>query len=194
MAGLGEAINQATGELPEVEQPTREMPTAELPAAGNGVADGSVLAAIRARAAELQEEHTVELPIPGYRGVLVGVYRAVNPARFNRIDRAGLTSPFTDWPVAADVLATALVGLYGRNEAGELEPLDPNHETRFDADLATKLPSIKPTANTARAVLVALCGGGERGEGNVWQHFLAYQGWLSDDAGQEVAEEAVGES
>jgi hypothetical protein len=188
MSGLGDAITQAT----EVDQPTVAMDA--LGDGENGVvSDESVLALVRVRAAQLATESTVELDIPGYGGVLVGRYRAISIARVYNGPAGQLRNPLTDWGVAADALAKALVGLYGRNARGELEPLDHDGETRYDDELVAKLPSLNPAEHTARAVLVALCGGGELGESRVWSHFLAYQGWLTEGGVQEVAANAVGE-
>jgi len=189
MSGLGDAISQAT------DQPTREMSAVELPApnGAGAVADSSVLAAVRVRAAQLAQENTVELDIPGYSGVLVGRYKAISIARvYGGQSGQQLRNPLGDWGVAADALARALVGLFGRNEAGELEPLFHDQDARYDDELAGVL-ELEPTEHTARAVLVALCGGGELGESRVWQHFLMYQSWLTEGSAQEVAAEAVGE-
>jgi len=187
MSGIGDAIHEA------VDQPTQAMPAVELPAAnGDAPADSSVLAAVRVRAAQLAQESTVELDIPGYGGVLVGRYKAISIARVYGGPGGQLRNPLSDWGVAADALARALVGLYGRNEAGALEPLFTDQDARFDDDLAAAL-HLQPTERTARAVLVALCGGGALGESRAWQHFLMYQTWLTEGEAQEVAAEAVGE-
>jgi hypothetical protein len=187
MSGLGDTISQAT------DQPTREMSAIELPTPNGDVpADSSVLAAVRLRAAQLAHDNTVELDIPGYGGVLVGRYKAISIARVYGGPGGQLRNPLSDWGVAADALSRALVGLYGRNERGELEPLFHDQDARYDDDLVAAL-QLEPSEHTARAVLVALCGGGELGESRVWSHFLQYQAWVTEGSAQEVAAEAVGE-
>lgn|SRR5262249_17847507 len=195
MSGLGDAISQATVDAAArgADRPTVEMPTVQLEAvAGGDVAGSSVLAAVRVRAAQLATENAAELDIPGYGGVLVGRYRAISIARVYNGPGGQLRNPLTDWGVAADALARALVGLYGRNEHGELEPLFLDQDARFDDDLAAAL-KLEPAEHSARGVLVALCGGGELGQSRVWSHFLAYQAWLTEGGAQEVATDAVGE-
>jgi hypothetical protein len=192
MSGFGEAVQRATGE--PVSDP---QATVEFPALGNGTepdapADSSVLKAVRLRAAQLALDNTVELAIPGYGGVLVGRYKAISIARVYGGPGGQLRNPLSDWGVAADALCRALVGLYGRNEAGELEPLFHDQDARLDDDLTEAL-HLDPAEHTARAVLVALCGGGELGQSRVWSHFLAYQSWVTEGPAQEVADTAVGE-
>jgi hypothetical protein len=186
MSGLGDAISQAT------DQPTVEMPALENGAGGTPADDSSVLALVRVRAQQLATENTAELEIPGYDGVLVGRYKAISIARVYGGPGGKLRNPLADWGVAADALARALVGLYGRNEAGELEPLFADQDAHFDDDLAAAL-HLEPAEHSARGVLVALCGGGELGQSRVWQHYLTYQGWLTEGGAQEVAADAVGE-
>jgi len=187
--GLNEAITQVT-------QPTVEMPTLEAPAvAPDGAADTSVLAAVRLRAAQLAQEHTVDLDLPGYGGVLAGRYKAISIARVYGGPGGQLRNPLSDWGVAADALCRALVGLYGRErEGGELVPLMRDQDARYDDELVEAL-KLAPRERTARAVLVALLGMGddELGQSRVWQHFLSYQAWLTEGGAQEVAAEAVGE-
>lgn len=162
-------------------------------------APGSVLAMLRARAKSLREEKTTDLDIPGYDGYLVGRYRAVSLARiFAR--STGVQTPLTiEWTTAADTLATALVELFMRDSPdGELHPLFKDQPARFDDDLVECL-ALVVTQRTARAVLVALCGGDELGESRVWSHYMAFQGWLmagegGEPAEGEVAKRAVGES
>jgi len=191
MSTLDDAITQAT------DQPTQEMSAVDLAEAQglpspNGAADSSVLAAVRVRAAQLAHEVTVDLDIPGYNGVLVGRYKAISIARVYGGPGGQLRNPLAEWAPAADALARALVGLFGRNEQGELEPLFNDQDARFDDDLVEAL-HLQPSEHTARAVLVALCGGGELGESRVWSHFLQYQAWVTEGAAQEVAADAVGE-
>lgn len=191
--GIRDAVEAATGETVEfgalgVEEDAGPALTPAAP--------GSVLAGLRNRAHQLAAEQTVDLEVPGYGGVLVARYGAVS------ISRVYAQSPgelIPKWQVGADALGRALVGLYGRNEAGDLEPLQHDMPTRFDDELVGML-ELRPTERSARAVLVALCGGGELGESRVWAHYMAYQGWLmaggdGDEAPmQEVINLAVGES
>jgi hypothetical protein len=191
MSGIGDAISQATDS--SVDQPTVMMDALELPAP-DGAADSSVLAAVRLRAAQLAHDNTVELDIPGYGGVLVGRYKAISIAKVYGGPGGTLRNPLTEWAVAADALSRALVGLYGRNEAGELEPLFHDQDARYDDELAAAL-NLEPAEHTARAVIVALLGAGDEalGQSRVWSHFLQYQSWVTEGSAQEVAADAVGE-
>jgi hypothetical protein len=161
-----------------------------------GAAPGSILESLRARAQQLQAEKHIDLEIPGYHGQLWGRYRAVSLAR--TLTQAGEVNPMVPkWTVAADTLARALEAVYYRNEHGELQPLYPE-PVRYDDELVEML-NLRPAERSARAVLVALCGGGNLGESRVWTHYMAYQGWLmaGDEEGetlaQEVARATVGE-
>jgi hypothetical protein len=162
-------------------------------------APGSVLAALRERAAQLRAEQTVTLDIPGYDGLLVGKYKAMSLGRVfgKRVD--GNTPLNPEWTIAADTLATALDELLMRDAPdGDMYPLFTDTPARFDDDLVNAL-GLHPDARTARAVLVALCGGGALGESRVWAHYMQYQGWLlsgveGEQVEQAVAAMAVGES
>jgi hypothetical protein len=99
-----------------------------------------------------------------------------------------------EWGVGADALATALVGLYGPNRHGELVTLYTSGDpARYDDELVDAL-KLRPAQRTARAVMVALMGGGALGESRVWAHFMQFQNWLMAGVGEEVADVAVGES
>jgi hypothetical protein len=191
--GIGDAITQATNDPGA----TREMDAVELEAAGlpaNGgppaAADSSILAAVRAQAQALAADTTVELAIPGYSGVLVGRYKAVSLPSFITVRGGEVHNPFTEWGAAADVLATALIGIYARNAAGELTPLFRDQEARFDDDLV-QLLELTPTESSARGVIVALCGGGARGQTRAWALFGEYRLWLTEGTALEVAGDAV---
>jgi hypothetical protein len=180
MSGLREAVAEAQGVSPEPEP--EQVP----------VAAGSILASVRARAAQLQAETTVDLAVPGYDN-LVARYHAISVSKFNRVGGNEVQIPFLDWRTAADALATALEGLYGLDAKGELVPLYASGETaRYDSELASAL-ELAVSEPTARAVMVAVFGGGGKGESRIWQHFLTYQSWLMEGGAQEVADSAVGE-
>ena len=197
MSGIRDAVDAAVA---DVEEPTEEFDTlayhddAEAPPRA---APGSALSLLRARAAQLARETTIDLPIPGYGGRLIARYKAVAiSAAYADITVRDQRNPINDPGVAADTLARALEGLYGVNEAGELEPLQHDVPTRFDDELVDML-GLAPEARNARSVLVALCGGGDFGRSRVWAHFMEYQGWLmatDDTPAREVAARAVGES
>lgn len=184
-----ERLAQAPPEPREPEPPDAEVVAEVVP--------GSVLAQLRARAAELTAQRTVDLPIPGYDALgLHGRYRAVSIAKV--FGDANVANPLVpEWQVAADTLARALEQLLLLND-GKLEPFAPGVTLRFDDDLVAAL-ELHPEGRTARAVLKALLGGGELGESRISAHFMRYQGWLlgggEDDASvREVARDAVGES
>jgi len=190
---LRDAVIDAATPSAEIEDqvPTREDP-APGPELGPVPVAGSVIEQIRARAHQLQQEQTVELPIPGYNDLLWARYSAVS---MSKIYVTGGVAAMPDWRRAADALARACVGLYGRDEDGDLEPLALDVEVRFDDDLCEIL-GLEPPERTARSVLVTLCGGGELGESRVWSHFMSYQNWLvtGDEGGAaEVTERVLGE-
>jgi hypothetical protein len=192
--GIRDAVEAATGETVEFGAVTHaDEDTAPAPPAS---APGSVLSELRARAAQLTAQQTVDLDVPGYNGVLVARYGASSIGRIYGNSPENALNP--KWTLAADALGRALVGLYGRDAVGDPQPLDFGRDTKFDDDLVEML-DLHPTERTVRAVLVALCGGGELGESRVWAHFMAYQGWLmagaDGDSSPELAaaEAAVGE-
>ena len=142
-------------------------------------APGSVLAALRERARKLRDEQTVHLDIPGYDGYLVARFHAVSLGRIfgKRVDG---TTPINPEPgMAADVLAQAVDDVLMRDspESDELHPVFTDQFARFDDDLVEAL-GLEPTQRTARAVVIALCGGGPMGESRVWALYMQYQGWL----------------
>ena len=153
--GIRDAVQAATGDtvafdaIDGVDEDT-------TPAPAPTSAPGSVLGELRARAAQLAAQQTIDLEVPGYNGVLVARYGAVS---ISRIYAQNPDQLIPKWTVAADTLGRALVGLYGRNEAGEPEPLQHDVPTRFDDELVGML-GLHPTERSTRAVLVALCGGG----------------------------------
>lgn len=192
---LRDAVDAATGDtvaFDALDGVKEDTGPAHVPAS----APGSVLGGLRARAAQLTAQQTVDLEVPGYNGVLVARYAAVS---IGRIYAQNPDQLIPKWTVAADTLGRALTGLYGRNAAGELEPLQYDTPTRFDDELVAML-DLHPAERSVRAVLVALCGGGELGESRVWAHYMQYQGWLmaggdgDDEApAQGVVEAVVGE-
>ena len=194
MSTLQDAVDQRLGEPPEAEVVEPEAPPLP-PGEPPKVHDGSVLAQLRKRAAQLQQQKTVDLPIPGYeREGLFGRYRAVSITRV--LEQNNVINPIMpEWFVAADVLATALQELLLRNTDGKLEPFAEGVTLRFDDDLVAAL-DLHPDQRNARGVLKALLGGGELGESRISTHFMRYQGWLmgGDGVVQEVADLAVGES
>lgn len=181
MSSLREAIAEAHGDPRDDPAPTPEPV----------VADNSVLASVRRRAAALQAETTIDLPIPGY-GNLVGRYHGVSISQFNRLEGGEVRVPFMDWAVAADALATALTGLYGLTSEETVPLYASGAPALYDLELAQTL-GLTPTEHTARGVMVELFGGGEIGQSRIWSHFLSYQAWLMQGSQEEVANKAVGE-
>jgi hypothetical protein len=189
-SGLAQAAIEAgvvsdytNGAIPEAE----EAPDTEP-------APGSVLAALRERAAQLRTEQTTDLDIPGYDGLLVGRYKAVSLGRIFA-KSATLQTPLNpDLQMATVTLSGALEQLFMRDspDSDELHPLFTDIAARFDDDLVDAL-NLHPEARTGAAVLVALCGGGALGETRAWAHYMQYQGWLlaGENEGEESAEQAV---
>lgn len=192
--GIRDAVDAATGATVAFDA-IDGVEEDEAPAPIPTSAPGSVLDELRARAAQLTAHQTIDLEIPGYNGVLVARYAAVS---ISRIYAQNPDQLIPKWTVGADTLGRALVGLYGRNAHGDLEPLQHDVATRFDDELVAML-DLHPTERNVRAVLVALCGGGEMGESRVWAHYMQYQGWLmaggddGDAPAHEVVEALVGE-
>ena len=161
-------------------------------------APGSVLALLRERAAQLRNEQTTDIDIPGYGGLLVGRYRAVSLSRVYAKSNGQQTPLNPDIQTASHTLSGALEQLFMRDapDSEELHPLFTDITARFDDDLVDTL-NLHPEAHTAAAVLVALCGGGPLGETRVWAHYMQYQGWLlagdDESAEQAVVSQAVGE-
>ena len=167
------------GTPPELEPPSSSGPAVEV---------DSLIVSLRAQAAALRAQQTVNLVIPGYSGQLWARYRAINlPGIY--ITPNGQPRNMADWRVAADALVQALEGIYVRAAAGaELVPLA--GAPRFDDDLVATL-ELEPAERTARAVAVAAFGGEQLGESRLWGAFLQYQAWLTatgDTEAPEVAE------
>jgi hypothetical protein len=151
----------------------------------------ALISGLRARYAQVQAEQTTDMAIPGWGDMLWARYHAISVASLF-INRSGVPRNMGDWRLAADALATALDGLYGRNERGELEPLQYDAPTRFDDELVNML-GLNVTEHTARAVMVAVFGGGERGESRIWVQFNQYSQWLGTGADEEAVSDALGE-
>jgi hypothetical protein len=162
-------------------------------------APGSVLAVLRARAKELREQQTVTLDVPGYDGYMACRFKAVSLGRVFSKRNDATTAINPDWTMAADTLGTAVLDVLMRDdpEGDTLYPIFKDQPARFDDDLVAAL-DLQPEGRTARAVLVALCGGGAFGESRVWAYYMQYQGWLIAGVEGEPAEvaanaQAVGE-
>ena len=164
-------------------------------------ATGSVLAAVRERARQLRTEQTVTLDIPGYDGYLAARFHAVSLGRVfgKRLD--GTTPINPEAGMIADVLAGACDDVLIRDspDSGVTHPVFKDQAARFDDDLVEAL-DLQPEQRTARAVIVALCGGGALGESRVWALYMQYQGWLlagvtgsEAPVESEAARQAVGE-
>lgn len=191
-------LNDALSELVGPNGHTDSEPMEEVEAS-EVEAPESVLAVIRRRARELREQQTIVLDIPGYDGYLAARFRAVSIGRiFSK--RADGSNPLSvDWTVAADILGGAVDDVLIRDSPdGEAHPVFTDQTARFDDDLVEAL-ELEPAAQTARAVLVSLCGGEEMGESRVWSLFMQYQGWLVSGVGGDdltegdAAGRAVGE-
>jgi hypothetical protein len=203
--GLGDALDQAVGAERETNghaqpPPQLEPPEQAFPDNGGGYghqqADDSIVAFVRQRAAQLHLENTIDIPIPGYDGRLVGRYKAVSLSRVYSGGKTDgtLRNPMAEWGIAADALARALITLcQDRQDGSALEPLSVGDApARYDLDFAHRF-GLEPAKPTAREVMRELFGGGEQGESRIWSHYLDFQNWLMEGGAQEVAEEAVGE-
>jgi len=161
-----------------------------------GSPPGSVLAALRARASEVEADTTVDLALPYFKGLLWGRYQAVPMSRIYRTRNNQVLNPLTDAALAADVLGAACLELLVL-EDDELEPLTApgsDFACRYDDDLAAVL-GLAPAERTARSVMFALYASSGRAEALIVSHFQSYFQWLTGEEGAlEVADSVVGES
>jgi hypothetical protein len=162
--------------------------------------NGSVIANLRRRAAELQVDDHVDLEVPGYDGQLVARYRALGMGQVRKMIERAERQGAESWDAygAADGLAVGLIELFGRREDGSLGPIFTDQPARYDSDLADALGLTVPE-RTARAVILEVFGGGEKAEWRVGVHFQRYVEWLQGTRdgsapGRDFAERAVGES
>lgn len=124
---------------------------------------------------------TVDLPIPGYRGSVVGRYRLVDPLVEGKEIGDRVRAQFDDDRARehyafVDTLIAACQGLYLRTETGELEPIDPDGQgpARYDARLADALGI---QAGSSRDVLDALFNGNKVA---IDTHALRLAQWMAD--------------
>ena len=193
-----EAVNALEPGTPAADEPV-DAPEFEFDSEATPAGTpGSLLSALRARVHEQQAAQTIDIELPGFGGLLWARYQAIPLARIYRNGRGGQPiNPLTDSGIAADALATACVGLLGREKPeDELVELDAGDgPVRFD-DTLVELLDLHPSVRTARAVIFALFANTGRAEGIISRHFAEYYAWLSgeDEPAQEVVDLAVGES
>lgn len=105
--------------------------------------EGSILSELRAERQALTHKRTLDLPVPGYQR-MVARYKAIDYAIIDKIEARARKSqgPMADLNAAADVLAQTCIGIFLREDNGELLPLNEQLERwgddpiRYDARLA----------------------------------------------------------
>lgn len=104
---------------------------------------GSPISRLREVRQEVAQRTTVDLDVPGYQGLLIARYEPIPYDVETRATRRALQhegDPDAITQAAADCLISACVGMYYRDEQGEVQPLMWEQEqVRFDKGLAAVL-------------------------------------------------------
>lgn len=152
-----------------------DAPTAELGT------PGSLVARLRSRAKEVQEERRLDLPVPGWRGDLVLRFRPLDITQLERVvDRQakGGTSYVSE---GIDAMATCCVGVLGRDSLGvTLTALeDAEGPVRIEHRLGVLLGMpVPPDAElSTREVVLMLFGGNAFALGSYLDRFVS---WMID--------------
>lgn len=119
----------------------------------NGARGGSHLDWLRARHAALKEDRTIDKPVPGYEDRLVVRYGPVPWSVMGKLQGvAAATNPNPTMLDAAntDVVIAACRDVLVRDDAGELEGVNPDGPVQFGPELAALLGA---EATTARGVV-----------------------------------------
>jgi hypothetical protein len=155
-----------------------EDPRIEVPA--DPPAD-SPIARLRKSYRKLQEEHHVDLDIPGYQGQFVGRYVLIPKERAEEKARTYARMPEMERNEAAalDQIIEACDSLWMRDGDGNLEPLDAEQpDLKYDVRLADKLElGVKPARSIVKAIFTV---GGVYNAAAMRAHAAAIGEWMQD--------------
>lgn len=181
-----------------VEETARDLEAREQMSEGKfGVDQGSIMEQLRKTHAEMVDNETVDLDIPNYKGQLVAKYRILSNEELEkiakRIRRAfkGQRDRQADMvlAMAEDGLIASCVGMFFRNEDGELLPLlADGFPMVYDNNLAEFL---NLDVTNARDTVLYVFGGPTR-DMAVVDHYMRIIRWMRD-SGADVTGELMGE-
>lgn len=144
---------------------------------------------LREKRAEAAKRQTIDLSVGGYDGALVARYRLLDPLKEGKEIGERVRRQFKGDEDAqlfyanADTLIEACVGLYLRDDNGELEPIDPEglgEPVKYDHRLAAGLGIDVDDKQPARSVLLGIFNGNKVAL-NV--HALQFTRWMGDPTG-----------
>lgn len=121
---------------------------------------GSLLDRLRSRAVEVQRDRTLDLDVPGWRGELVLRFRPLDVGQLERFVENRSAGRVTGISESIDALATACVGVLGRDGDRLEELADERGPVRLEPRLGVLLgmPGVDESY-TAREIVLALFGG-----------------------------------
>lgn len=142
---------------------------------------GSLIEQLRRKRAEAASHTTVDLAVPGYKGDIVARYRLIDllvegKEIQDRMQRQFEKDDDRMQFGMIDTLIAACIGIYFRNEEGQLEPVDPdgNGPALYDDRLAV---AFGYEAESARDSLVKLFNGNNLA---IRAHALRLSEWMAD--------------
>ena len=197
-------MDEATQVLPSVwdqegpEEEPDELTVPEHVADGLGRSKGgsSLLDALRARRAEVAEDHLYEMEVPGYDGCIVLLLEPLRGQELSMLVRRAEASksPDKEFNANADMLIRACRQVVGREtRADELRTIHPDEVTPVGLDQTlAELFGIEDATN-ARALLLALWDKVPSPEISIGLMAADYVQWCSE-ANREDTEAFVGES
>lgn len=136
---------------------------------------------LKEKRARLCEKRSYEVPVQGFEGRVVGVYRALSYEEFRRIGsrHEKLPEATQEMYVAADTLIASCERIYAKGDDGTTAELP-----KWGVELARTFGVENPAVNTPRRAVLAIFDGAEM---NLILHF----GSLMEQ--QQAVEEAVDE-
>lgn len=158
--------------------------------------DGSVAGQLRARFRALQDEHHVDVDVPGFNGLLVGRYGLMPQDRIEARAKAIERVPKAQQPLTAsmDLIIESCISLWFREDE-VLRPLDADDDTiRYDHRLANVLGITVDANTTARDILRRVFTvNGTLNTAAIMSHANEIGAWM-ENVSREVGEKYVGES
>jgi hypothetical protein len=181
-----------------VEENIRDLEERESLKEGKlGVGQESIMEQLRKTHAEMVEHETVDLDIPNYKGQLVARYRVLSNEELEKIAKRirrtfkGQRDRQADMvlALAEDGLIASCIGLYFRDEEGELQQLMADgFPIVYDHNLVEFL---NLEADNARDTVLATFGGSIR-DMSIVDHYMRIIRWMRD-SGADVTGELMGE-